>query len=177
MANKKEDGFTLIELIVVVGIVGIMSAVAVPSFLSWLPDIRLKAAARDLYGASMLAKGEAVKRNRNCALTFNQQIGATTYVYIVFEDSDGDCEYDAGEILLKQVQQWPRQVMLDLTMGGGDGVSYTNNDDGNPTIVFRSNAIPTGNGGGFANGSAFLTNTNNRSLSVVISRSGNISIQ
>ena len=69
---KQSKGFTLIEVIVVVAIIAALSAVAIPGYINWLPNYRLNAAARDLHSAAMKAKGEAVKRRANCALTFNQ---------------------------------------------------------------------------------------------------------
>lgn len=179
MRIKNENGFTLIEIIMVVIIIGIMAAIAAPNFISWLSNMRLKAAARDLYGAAMKAKGEAVKRNKNCALTFNQQVGATTFVYIVYEDADTDFQYDAGEDILVQMQQWPKDVSLDATQGGVTlpGVTFTDDNAGKPAIAFQPTAIPTASGGGFANGSAFLKITNGRKRKVVVSQAGNISIQ
>jgi len=170
-------GFTLVELMIAIGIVAILTAIAVPDIINWLPNYRLKAAARDLYSAATKAKGAAVKRNLNCALTFNQVLGGTTAAYIVYVDSDSDCEYDFGETIITQIQAWPKQISLDLSKGGGDGLTFTNNDDGNPTISFRPIGIPTGNGGGFANGTAFLTNTNGQTRSVVINNVGNVKIK
>ena len=50
-------------------------------------------------------------------------------------------------------------------------------DDGNPTISFRPNAIPTANGGGFGSGSASLISTNGKGKKVIINIAGNIRIE
>jgi prepilin-type N-terminal cleavage/methylation domain-containing protein len=51
MKNKSCDitgrsGFTLIELMVTIGVLAIMAAVAIPGFSRWLPSYHLKSAAR-----------------------------------------------------------------------------------------------------------------------------------
>lgn len=64
-------GFTLVEVIVVIAVIGILSAIAIPNFLKWVPGIRLKGAARDLYGNMQATKMVAVKTNKNTAITFD----------------------------------------------------------------------------------------------------------
>jgi type IV fimbrial biogenesis protein FimT len=170
MQNKTgQRGFTLIEILVVMVVLGLLMAIGIPSFLSWLPNKRINAAARDLHGAIVTAKGQASKCNRNCNLVFNQVIGGTTYAYVLFVDCDGDSEYDAGEQIVIR-QQWPQGVWLSAT-------TLPTNDDGLPSISFKPNSIPTGNGGGLANGTATLTNTDGRNVAIVVNRSGNVRIQ
>ncbi len=35
---RKDKGFTLLEVIVVIAIIGIMSAIAIPNYMSWVSD-------------------------------------------------------------------------------------------------------------------------------------------
>ncbi len=69
---QKRSGFTVIELIVVIVLLAILTAVGVPNFLSWLPKYRLKSAARDLYSNLQLAKMAAIKANGNCSIGYRK---------------------------------------------------------------------------------------------------------
>lgn len=170
-------GFTLMEIMMVLALIAIMSAIAIPAIYTWLPGYRIKASARDIHGVAMKAKSEAVRRNVNAALTFNQAVGGVNFAYIVFLDGNQNCEYDAGELIVHQVRSLSDQVFFDTTKGAdGDGLTFVKNDDGNPTIVFQPTGIPVANGGLTPNGTVFLVNSRGRELSVVINRAGSIRI-
>ena len=68
---RKKAGFTLTELVIVIAVLGLLTAVGVPSFLSWLPKYRLKSAARDLYSNLQLAKMAAIKYNKKCRVNYS----------------------------------------------------------------------------------------------------------
>jgi prepilin-type N-terminal cleavage/methylation domain-containing protein len=69
MRNK--NGFTLIEVIIVVAMIGIMAAISIPSMHSWMSNYRLKAAARDAYSVLQKARALAVKTNTDTAVIFD----------------------------------------------------------------------------------------------------------
>ena len=165
-------GFTLVEVLIVVAIIGILAAIAVPAFLSWLPNMRLKAAARDVHGALVQVKGEAAKRNRVCALSLNQPAVGT---YLLYIDNNSNQQYDAGvDTILSQVQL-PNDVTLDTTPLPPPDVNV--GSWVNPTIVFRPNTIPAAPGLGPIppNSTILLNIPGGRTLGVGVSPAGSIS--
>ena len=61
--NARERGFTMTELMIAVGIVAILTAVAAPALMSVIAVQRVKTAAFDLYSAASYARSEAIKRS------------------------------------------------------------------------------------------------------------------
>lgn len=65
----KTKGYTLIEVIVVSFLIGILSALAIPSWLSFLQWQRISTAVSQIYSALQLAKSEAAKTSVRHAVT------------------------------------------------------------------------------------------------------------
>lgn len=164
MRNK--SGFTLVELLIVIGLITVVAAIAVPNIISWLPDYRLKAAANDLFSNFQKAKLTAVKRNTNCTVIVNSS------GYTVFMDDDTDFVQDGGEDVVIQIT-WADYKSVSVNLGN---ITF-DNSTGQPTIGFRPNGIPVDNGGGIASGTAQIDNTNGKSRSVIISQAGSIRVQ
>ncbi len=168
------SGFSLAEVMTVIAIIGIVSAIAVPGFVGWLPDYYLKSAARDLRAGFQLAKITAIKSGRNCTITFNQPVDGDTYDYVIFQDADNDLELDNSETtgIVKKVKWLDYHPSISL-----DSNSFTDNDDGFPAVAFRSNGITRNNGGGFGAGTVSLKNTDNSEADIVMSSAGNIRVE
>ena len=89
---KKRKGFTLTEVIVTLSILGIMTAISVPSYISWLPKHRLQTSVRQIYDDLNLAKIRAVKDNTDACITFD----IVNDNYTVFLDTNGNDLPDDG---------------------------------------------------------------------------------
>lgn len=88
MQNQK--GFSLIELIVVMAILGIATGIAVPVYNNMKPQIRLNGAARQVMGDLMWARMQAVSQNNRYRIIFLNE-----YQYQILDDdnSNGTAEF------------------------------------------------------------------------------------
>ena len=81
--TKTHNGFTLIELMVVIAIAAIIMTIAVPSFAQLVGQQRVKAAANDFKSSVALARSEARKRGVNTSI---RPIGETAEPWGIVDD-------------------------------------------------------------------------------------------
>ncbi len=106
-------GFTLVELIVVLAVIGAAVAVAVPTTGRWLNNQRLLAASQDVEALLSYARGEAVRTGNLHLVFFNtdadgnalaDELGAPVDMLVIDDGRPGDalqnCSVDAGEAAL-----------------------------------------------------------------------------
>lgn len=79
--GRHEEGFTLIETVVTMGIAGILTAITVAGYLSWKPGYELRDAVSTVRGGLERAKMRAVETRKECKVEFTSD---------GFEISDGE---------------------------------------------------------------------------------------
>lgn len=93
---KKYSGFTLIELMITLFIVGILLTVGVPSLRSFMQSNQLVASTNELISALHVARSEAIKLNSRVSICSSSNgtscSGSNSWRngWIVFVDADGD---------------------------------------------------------------------------------------
>jgi len=93
--KKRNNGFTLIELIVTISIATILASIAIPSFTELIRSNQLTSGTNELVSSLILARSEALKRNNNvslCASLDQTTCSGTDFStgWIVFVDCNAD---------------------------------------------------------------------------------------
>jgi len=128
-APRKIKGFTLMELMMTLAVVGVILAIAIPNFRDFLLNSRMTGAANDLLAGIQLARSEAIKRQAPVALCASTnptadppECAAEFTGWAVWADTDDDAAIDAGEAVIAAHE--PVDATLTLISNGSGFVSY-----------------------------------------------------
>lgn len=69
--RKSSSGFTLIEMLVTLAVVGVIAAIASPNFLGLLNRNRVNEATQQVEGALKEAQRQAMRRGQQCTININ----------------------------------------------------------------------------------------------------------
>ncbi len=181
---RRQDAFTLIELLFVFVVMAIIASIAIPGFSKWLPVYHLRSAANDLYSELQATKMQAIKNNSEWAIVFDTSVSPGRY--FVCSDDGANNVWDgppamggddtAREVDLSNygsgVDYGYGSATTNATQGGGalpgDNVSFSGN-----TVVFNSRGMINSSAGGYV----YLQNDQNASYAAGVLASGVIQLK
>jgi prepilin-type N-terminal cleavage/methylation domain-containing protein len=147
---KKAGGFSIFELLIVIAVIAVVSAIVTPNIISWRNSAKLRGAAGNIKGDLEMSKARAVRERSPVTVTFT----ATNY-QVTFTDKDGNTR-------TLRNRQLPAGVRVDL-----GSTSFGAMDD---KTQFNARGFPVA-------GSAVLVNTIGDQKKIIVSRLGRIRIE
>ena len=152
MEIKKEKGFSFIEVVIAVAIIGTLLAIAIPGFTGMAPRMRLKSAARDIVSNIQLVKAQALRDRKSYTIEFDTVGGKYTV--------------NTGGIITKTVNL---SEYSGVTLGSGFGKAGDDNgpDDVSDGVTFDSNRITLNSDGTVNIGGVYLKDSDDMTYSVI----------
>lgn len=145
---RKQQGFSLLELLTVVTVMSILAAVALPAFAHLIRSNRIVSASNSLLSMLMLARSEAIKRHAQITLCKSKD-GAScssssevawSEGIIIFVDSNTDRELDGTETVIRT--ESPFSAADTITLSSGNTLSYrANGSSSSGTFTVSSGEI------------------------------------
>jgi len=98
----RKNGFTLVEMMIVVAIIGILTAIATPNLMHYMAQRRLNGAARMVMSDLIWARQKAVSMNQDVKVSFAD---VNNHAYEIWNDADksGAVADNEGDNLAKDI--------------------------------------------------------------------------
>ncbi len=120
---NKRCGYTMMEMMVILVIVGVISAMAVPGFLMVMPRLKLRADARANLNYLRIARSKAVAENRQFGVYFDS--GARQAVLFADISNPANATYEDGaDSVIERSQVMSQGINYDASSFAGDCVVF-----------------------------------------------------
>lgn len=160
---KKQEGFTIMELMVVLAITAIIMAIAIPNMVSWRQSQQFSRATRQVYSDMQKARMSAISSNTFAFVQFDVANNA----YLAWRDVPGGAAgaLDPGtDVIVQQGDMPPGIIIARVTFPGA-------------TACFSPMGLGRTTGGALNSGSVFLQNQAGEQRSIVMDTAGRTKIQ
>ncbi|KPN20993.1 hypothetical protein AO715_14510 [Xanthomonas sp. Mitacek01] len=125
MSQKREGGFTLVELMVTVAIIAVLLAIGLPSFRDTLQRNRVAATTNEIIGSLALARNEAIRTTRGggiCASADGQSCSASgdwNEGWVVWANQGAaNATLDTGDELVRVIAAHPQMSLAVVNEAG-----------------------------------------------------------
>jgi type IV fimbrial biogenesis protein FimT len=124
-------GFSVLEVMVVVAIIGILLSLGVPSFFTYTQNLQIRSAAEQIAAGLHIAKNEAIRRNVTVQFALDQTNLGTSWRVNLASDPNGTPlqSRDANEGSVNVSRDVLPAATYAVTFNGMGRVSPTNADD------------------------------------------------
>ncbi len=131
-SSNGQTGFTLLEMMIVVVVIGIFAAMAGPTLFNSIPKMKARSDARIVLSSIRLARSKAVSENSQYGIYFD----VANNKYWIFKDIQNPSllTYESGDSLVSDTLRMANDVSI-------TGSSFANN-----CIIFFSNGGASGTG-------------------------------
>ena len=126
------QGFSVIEVAVVVGMIALLAALSAPVMSGYGPSYNSKKAAREIVSQMQLARIHAIKNRVNTVVVFYPEDfipAEQANSFLIYEDANNDWVQDSDENVLVQRTHLPPKVKL-------ISATFTSNGSGEATETF-----------------------------------------
>lgn len=126
--EKGLRGFTLIELMIVIGVLAVIMAIARPGIKSWMVKSRLSGGARQVMSDLMYARMKSASQNNNFKVT-----RTSSTQYTILDDTNGNGSADTGETLTSRDI---KTNFSDVTISGASSITFRPRGDVDQATTF-----------------------------------------